>query len=258
LRIAGERMVRVKKRVQMKAEVKPVAPAQKVSRKTAAALGVAKPTISTSRKIRPAEGDHHAERNPKATAPSVAPTIPSKDGDGQVRSTTKPAALNNEPTRATRKPAPLDIVEPSPTSQDPIQYPEETTNKIKTYLNAKQLREFKTILLDKRDQLAGDVERLTSEALKGNGQGHGDQSTMPIHMADLGSDTWEQDFTIGLIANEQNIVRDIDDALERIADKTYGMCLATDQEISLARLHAKPWAKYCIEYERAREEGRAP
>ena len=242
----------------MKAEVKPVAPAQKVSRKTAAALGVAKPTISTSRKIRPAEGDHHAERNPKATAPPVAPTIPSKDGDGQVRSTTKPAALNNEPTRATRKPAPLDIVEPSPTSQDPIQYPEETTNKIKTYLNAKQLREFKAILLQKRDQLAGDVERLTSEALKGNGQGHGDQSTMPIHMADLGSDTWEQDFTIGLIANEQNIVRDIDDALERIADKTYGMCLATDQEISLARLHAKPWAKYCIEYERAREEGRAP
>ena len=242
----------------MKAEVKPVAPAQKVSRKTAAALGVAKPTISTSRKIRPAEGNHHAGRNPKASAPPVVPTIPSKDGDGQVRSTTKPAALNNEPTRATRKPAPLDIVEPSPTSQDPIQYPEEATHKVKTYLNAKQLREFKNILLQKRDQLTGDVERLTAEALKGNGRGYGDQSTMPIHMADLGSDTWEQDFTIGLIANEQNIVRDIDDALERIADKTYGMCLATDQEISLARLHAKPWAKYCIEYERAREEGRAP
>jgi len=113
-------------------------------------------------------------------------------------------------------------------------------------------------LLQKRGELAGDVERLTLEALKGKGQGNGDQSTMPIHMADLGSDTWEQDFTIGLIANEQHIVREIDDALERIADKTYGMCLATDQAISLARLQAKPWAKYCIEYERAREEGRAP
>ncbi|MEK7730451.1 MAG: TraR/DksA family transcriptional regulator [Planctomycetota bacterium] len=248
----------MKKRVQMKAEVKPVAPAQKVARKTAAVSSAAKPTISTSREILPAEGNLHAGRNSKATAPSVAPTILSKAGDGRVRSTTKPAGLNNVPTRATRKPAPPDIVEPSPTSQDPIQYPEETTRKIKTYLNAKQLREFKTILLRKRGELAGDVERLTSEALKGNGQGRGDQSTMPIHMADLGSDTWEQDFTIGLIANEQNIVREIDDALERIADKTYGMCLATDQEISLARLHAKPWAKYCIEYERAREEGRAP
>jgi len=248
----------VKKRVKVKSEKKPVAPAQKVARKTAVAPIVAKPTISTPRKIRSTEGDHHAGRNSKATAAPASPRIPSKANDGRVRSTTKLPGLSNAPTRATGKPAPLDIVEPSPTSLDPIQYPEEAKSKVKTYLSAKQLREFKDILLDKRSELAGDVERLTSEALKGKGQDHGDQSTMPIHMADLGSDTWEQDFTIGLIANEQRIVRDIDDALERIADKTYGMCLATDQEITLARLHAKPWAKYCIEYERAREEGRAP
>ena len=171
---------------------------------------------------------------------------------------TKPPGFISEPIRAMRNTAPTDLVEPSPTSQDPIQYPEEATRKVKTYLSAKQLREFKAILLEKRDQLTGDVERLTAEALKGNGQGYNEQSTMPNHMADLGSDTWEQDFTIGLIANEQHMVREIDDALERIADKTYGMCLATDKEIGLARLHAKPWAKYCIEYERAREEGRAP
>lgn len=242
----------------MKAEGKPVPPTQKGARKTAVVPGVAKPTSSTSPKIRPAEGERYAGRDSKATAPFASATIPSKTGDGEERSTTKLPRLVNESTRTTRKPAPSDLVEPSPTSQDPIQYPEEATHKVKTYLNAKQLREFKDILLEKRDQLAGDLERLTSEALKGNGQGNGDQSTMPIHMADLGSDTWEQDFTIGLIANEQNIVREIDDALERIEDKTYGMCLATDQEISLARLHAKPWAKYCIEYERAREEGRAP
>jgi RNA polymerase-binding protein DksA len=149
-------------------------------------------------------------------------------------------------------------MESSPTSQDPIEFPEETAPEVKTYLTAKQLREFKAMLLLKRGVLAGDVERLTSEALKGKGQGYSDQSTMPIHMADLGSDNWEQDFTIGLIANEQNLVREIDDALARIEDRTYGMCLATGEQISLARLQAKPWAKYCIEYERAREEGRAP
>ena len=257
MNIAGEWMVRVKKRIKTKSEVKPVAPAQKVARKTAA-KNASKLAISSSRKFRPAEGEHLAERNSKAIAPPVATTIPTKGGGARMRSATKAAESVNVPTRVTRKSAPMDLVEPSPTSQDPIQYPEETKQKVKTYLNAKQLREFKTILLNKRDELTGDVERLTSEALKGNGQGHGDQSTMPIHMADLGSDTWEQDFTIGLIANEQRIVREIDDALERIEDKTYGMCLATDEQISLARLHAKPWAKYCIEYERAREEGRAP
>ncbi|UCC28832.1 MAG: TraR/DksA C4-type zinc finger protein [Phycisphaerales bacterium] len=80
---------------------------------------------------------------------------------------------------------------------------------------------------------------------------------MPIHMADLGSDNWEKEFTLGLIASEQALVREIDEALERIENKTYGICLATRKRISKARLRAKPWAKYCIEYARAREEGRA-
>ncbi len=80
---------------------------------------------------------------------------------------------------------------------------------------------------------------------------------MPIHMADIGSDNWEQDFTLGLVASEQLVVREIDDALRRIKDRTYGVCMATHKPITLARLRAKPWAKYCIEYARALEEGRA-
>jgi RNA polymerase-binding protein DksA len=136
--------------------------------------------------------------------------------------------------------------------------PPEPTPKVKTYLSSKELREFKDLLLAKRAELAGDVEHLTSEALNRKNSGVNEQSSMPIHMADLGSDTWEQDFTLGLIANEQALVREIDDALARIADRTYGMCVATDKPISMERLRAKPWAKYCIEYARLREEGRAP
>lgn len=127
----------------------------------------------------------------------------------------------------------------------------------RTQLTEAQLREFKALLLKKRAELCGDVVRLTDEALNRGSDGLSDQSTMPIHMADLGTDNWEQEFTLGLIANEQAVVREIDQALERIAAKTYGVCLATHAPIGLARLHAKPWAKFCIEYERAREEGRA-
>jgi len=101
------------------------------------------------------------------------------------------------------------------------------------------------------------VKRLTDEALHRKNDSSSDHSSMPIHMADLGSDNWEQDFTLGLIANEEALVYEIDDALERIDKKTYGVCLATHNPISDARLCAKPWAKYCIEYARAREEGRA-
>ena len=147
---------------------------------------------------------------------------------------------------------------PSATALDPIQFPEERSRTVKTHLSAKQLRQFKTLLLQKRAELAGDVRRLTSEALHRNDNGSSDHSTMPIHMADLGSDNWEQDFTLGLIANEEAVVRDIDEALERIENRTYGICMATEKPISVARLLAKPWAKYCIEYARLREEGRAP
>jgi RNA polymerase-binding protein DksA len=144
------------------------------------------------------------------------------------------------------------------TTLDPIQFPEERRKKVKTRLSARQLREFRDLLLQKRAELAGDVRGLTSEALHRNDNGAGDRGTMPIHMADLGTDNWEQDFTLGLIANEEALVRDIDEALDRIQNRTYGICLATARPISLARLRAKPWAKYCIEYARLREEGRAP
>lgn len=140
---------------------------------------------------------------------------------------------------------------------DPIQFPEQDQAPPRTPLTAAQLREFKGLLLQKRAELCGDVVRLTDEALNRGSDGLGDQSSMPIHMADLGTDNWEQEFTLGLIANEQAVVREIDQALERIVAKTYGVCVATHAPIGIARLRAKPWAKYCIEYARAREEGRA-
>jgi RNA polymerase-binding protein DksA len=127
----------------------------------------------------------------------------------------------------------------------------------KTSLSSEHLAEFKRLLLAKRAELVGDVERLSDEAFNRQNQSPGEHSTMPIHMADLGTDNWEQDFTIGLIANERALVREIDEALARIEDRTYGVCLGTRKRITLARLRAQPWAKYCIEHARAREEGRA-
>lgn len=149
-----------------------------------------------------------------------------------------------------------EVALPDATSQDPIQFPEQKKPP-KTHLKAKELREFRDLLLHKRAELVGNVQGLANEAMHRDGQSSGDRAAMPIHMADLGTDNWEREFTLGLLASEQAIVREIDDALSRIADRTYGVCLATHTQISMARLRAKPWATYCIEYARAREEGRA-
>ncbi len=126
----------------------------------------------------------------------------------------------------------------------------------KSPLSKKELEAFRQLLLAKRATLAGDVTNMTDEALRKNGQnGAGDLSNMPIHMADLGSDNFEQEFTLGLIESESALLREIDEALQRIEDRTYGICLGTGKPIGKARLKAQPWAKYCIDYARRLERG---
>lgn len=124
-------------------------------------------------------------------------------------------------------------------------------------LNRKDLDQFRQMLMLKRAQLRGDVNSLQAEALHKNRQdASGDLSSMPIHMADLGTDNYEQEFTLGLLQGEQALLREIDEALERIEKGTYGLCLATGKPIGKARLRATPWAKYSYEYTLAQEKGR--
>ncbi len=123
-------------------------------------------------------------------------------------------------------------------------------------LNSRDLDRFRQLLLEKRAEILGDVSTLHSEALRSNrSEASGDLSSMPIHMADLGTDNYELEFTLGLIEGERAMLREIDEALDRIRDGTYGYCLATGKAIGKARLKAKPWAKYCYEYTLARERG---
>lgn len=121
-------------------------------------------------------------------------------------------------------------------------------------MKAEELDEFKQLLLKMRGQLSGDLVNMQDEAFKKNrSDACGDLSMMPIHMADIGTDNYEQEFTIGLIENEQEVLKEIDAALLRIEDRTYGICEATRKPIRKARLRAKPWARFCVEHMRERE-----
>ncbi len=121
-------------------------------------------------------------------------------------------------------------------------------------LSASDLRHFKQLLLEKRTELQKNVFQIEDEALKKT-HDTGDLSSMPIHMADLGSDNYEQDFAIGLMDGERKLLHEIDEALVRIEKKNYGICLGTGEPISKARLEAKPWAKYSVEFARKLEKG---
>jgi len=130
------------------------------------------------------------------------------------------------------------------------------SRKRKSSLSAKKLDYFKNILLVKRREIIGDVNLIEKEALnKSRLEAGGDLSSMPIHMADMGTDNFEQEFSLGLMDSERKLLDQINLALLRIYNGVYGLCEGTGKEISRPRLEAKPWAKYCIEYANMVEKG---
>ena len=124
-----------------------------------------------------------------------------------------------------------------------------------TSLTQAELDHFKELLLRRRAEILQNVVEIEDEMLKKSRlDASGDLSSMPIHMADLGTDNYEQEFTLGLVDGERKLLTEIDDALQRIENGTYGICEGTGQPIPKARLEAQPWARYSVEYARIMEQ----
>ena len=131
-----------------------------------------------------------------------------------------------------------------------------STRRKKRSLVDADAKHFKELLMEKRREILRNVSEFEDEALrKSLLDASGDLSSMPIHMADLGTDNYEQEFALGLMDSERKLLREIDKALGRLEKKTYGICEATGKSISRARLEAQPWARYCVEYARMLEKG---
>jgi DnaK suppressor protein len=127
---------------------------------------------------------------------------------------------------------------------------ESQLRKAKSGLTRKQLNGYRELLFEKRAQLLGDVASLQNDV----SEKAGNLSSMPLHMADVGTDHYEQEFTLGLMESDRKTLREIDAAIIRISNGTYGVCMMTGLPIGTARLDAKPWARYCIEVVREREK----
>ncbi|MHC2067851.1 TraR/DksA family transcriptional regulator [Bremerella sp. T1] len=99
-----------------------------------------------------------------------------------------------------------------------------------------------------RARMVGDTNHLADSALKRTrSEAAGDLSKMPIHMADIGSDNYEQEFSLNLLAAEQVTLGEIDSALARIEAGEYGACVECGQRIKKSRLNAIPFTHYCID-----------
>jgi RNA polymerase-binding transcription factor DksA len=110
-----------------------------------------------------------------------------------------------------------------------------------------ELENYRQRLLTLGRRLRSDVEGLASEALRqSGGEASGSLSNAPMHTADLGSDTFEQELALDILQNKDLLMQQTAAALERIDKGTYGRCQECGTTIPDERLQAVPYTPYCV------------
>jgi RNA polymerase-binding protein DksA len=243
------------------------APKKKTTRKKVARKSAAKKTATnkktTKKKTTKKKTTKKKTTQKKTTAAKKStkkkPTTRKKSASKKVTKK-KSAAKKPSKKKTTRKPAaaakpaapakPVKLEDMTLEQRMELDWTPAKLRRVNSGLSRKDLLEYRAMLLEKRAEIVGDVKGMESA----RSASLDDLAHMPLHMADIGTDTFEQEFTLGLIESERRLLNEINDALRRMEDKTYGVCLASGQPIGKARLEFKPWAKYCIEVARLREK----
>lgn len=114
-------------------------------------------------------------------------------------------------------------------------------------MNKRESKVYKETLLALRARLRGDFSGLADAALhKTRSESSGDLSSMPIHMADMGTDAFEQEFTLSLMEHDGATLEQIEGALERIEGGVYGVCTECESKIPKTRLQVLPYTATCV------------
>lgn len=117
-------------------------------------------------------------------------------------------------------------------------------------LSATDLDKFKTILQGLKSELSGDIDRLEADAFATDGE-----RASVDNLADIGSDSFSQEFSLELLQRDEATLGEISDALVRIAEGSFGQCESCTEWLPKARLAAMPYARLCVECQRREESG---
>ena len=117
------------------------------------------------------------------------------------------------------------------------------------------LKDFKKIVLKKKEEIFNDLKHISDDTLrKSQKEASGDISGYTYHMADVATDNYDREFSLGLASGERKSLYDLDDALKRIEDGTFGICDDCKSSIAKIRLRAVPSARLCIKCQQKREK----
>lgn len=122
-------------------------------------------------------------------------------------------------------------------------------------MNRLMVLKFKKLLLKEREKLEKDIKHLE---FKTREDSSGDLSTHTYHIADVGTDNFDKDMNLGLCGTEQELLQEVDTALDRIKNGSYGRCEICKDDIPQKRLRVVPYAHFCLKCkEKIEEEKRA-
>lgn len=180
----------------------------------------------------------------KAASPAKAKSAPKKAAKPAPAKTKISKVEAPHPQTAAHPPLLGRLSLPSTPKEKPEIPPSIPADKVK--LTPAFLETQKTRLLDLRDHILDQMQEVAHESLRSD-NGSDNASAHGLHQADAGSDAYERDFALSLLSQEQDALYEIEEALKRIENHTYGICEISGQGIPKARLEAIPFARYTVE-----------
>jgi len=112
-------------------------------------------------------------------------------------------------------------------------------------LTKQEMRQFKKILLKLKEEILEDINYISRETRLSSKEATGNVSSFTLHPADMASDNFERELSLGLASNERELLFAINEALERIEMGKYGICVNCGNPISRLRLKAIPYTQLC-------------
>lgn len=218
---------------------KPAPPVKKKSAKPAPTKKVEKKPAKAAKPAKaekPAKAPKVEEKKKAAPAPvEEAPKSSKKKESAAAQKVIAPPGkpLHFAPLKPTPRHKPEEVGATIEVTKGPVKW---------TPFTKKQ----KQRLVELRDSMLNMIEGVSQESLRQRSEG-GDASAFGMHQADAGSDAYDRDFALSLLSQEQDALNEINEALTRIENGTYGICEMSGKRIPEVRLEALPFTRFTVE-----------
>ncbi|MFL5945790.1 MAG: TraR/DksA family transcriptional regulator [Gaiellaceae bacterium] len=120
-------------------------------------------------------------------------------------------------------------------------------------MSAIDTEHFRELLNEERQRVVAAIQNLHDDHQGSMSDETGEDSAYDNHLADTATETYDRELDYTLEENSEHVLAEIDAALKRIDDGSYGICTNRGEQIPLERLEARPYATLCIDCQRERE-----